>query len=892
MKKLNTFKPSDSIVLERDMEATIDAVDDLPISKEDQTGFKTGDKLFLKNTQQVVLWFGFNGTTMTHQLISKADYEKRMDGLSPVEFKPVLARPVSDSEVDGRLNLYTNHYRSFYYLNKVPSNWGYDSNKTYYKFEKVSPTEDGSSTEDNRKYKYPYECYYGKKITGSNGNFSMLELTGDKTQWGNLGSNWGGLEEQLDYFNGQDNLWQIFIDTDVSPTNFVTKRSEGLWTFEPVRKARTDLNIPDMPDFEANKQYYVYKDFGNAFVSLEPGKLYELYNMTKVFTVIDIYQEQKYPGTNNWRELGTAYGSTEMNVSNLPFWRTYDSTPKGKLGPCVLIGSTVEVYANRITNRDGNGYTGKDVVVSMQWKDPEDIIDPKNPENNAIWAYTVVVRKRITGYQSHQSPTVFGMQDALMGNLLLKDGSGVRGDFVAPYDQIASSSDATEIMRSSVRNQFSENGLVFKDVVPLDGEYMYELFAVTETGIETGTHENPLYRTSMEELSSILSAGNQALNLLHLGDVIAIPHSILGNIEFEIVDINVVSPPAGTRQHTLTLMSRNALPYGVYDAPELDSYSGGSGTVKHPGASSTPSTTTSGCSNWHNSNLRQWLNSSSRLEPTTDIYWYEGKRYWRSIEEDAYEEVEAPDDPNTVNPSLNGWYTLNSSNRLEPTTDSNWYEGKRYWRLVVRYVYEEVETPVDPHTVNPSLNGWYTYTNEMRAVGPYDRLPGDNNDAALYRDSYGNLIPGFLSGFDETVLNMLLPCHLTTVNDPSLNVQSDNFPVETDDKVWIPSIDQLFGSNGFEQFREGTDSLGSVIRSSEATGKLIPYYTRTHAGAAKLVTVNPKDEVTKAPIGTTQGEITGEYPASYTEDDRKANKVPGVVICMVLTGHVNTNPTN
>ena len=884
MKKLNTFKPSDSIVLERDMQATIKAVDVLPISKKDQddSEIEVGDKLFLKDTQQIVLWFGFDGTTMVHQPISNEDYKDWMkppkvnpppeDDLSPTDIKPIL----SSATVDDRENLFNNHFRSFYYLRKVPSDENYNINKAYYRFMNVAST--------NEPYN-PYEYYYAK-TTDSNGNLvSMLVLTGDKTQWEELEDQWENLESQWKYFKGQGNLWQIFVDKKAS-TDFETKKgaAEGLWTLEPVRTGR------DKPAFVEGRQYYVYKDFGNAFVSLEPGKLYEFYDMTKRFTVIDVYQEQKYPGTNNWNELGTVYGSTEMDIS-LRFWRTYDSIPKGKLGPCVLIGSTVKVYANRITNRDGsNNYTGKEVVVSMQWKDPEDIIDPKNPENNAIWAYTVVVRKRITGYQSHQSPTVFGMQDALMGNLLLKDGSGVRGDFVAPYDQIASSSDATEIMRSYVRDQFSTNGLVFKDVVPLDGEYMYELFAVTETGVETGTHENALYRTSMEELNSILSNGGQALNLLHLGDIITIPHSILGSIEFEIVDIDAIRPD--TSKHTITLMSRNAFPYGVYDAPEFDSYSGGSGTVKHPGASSDPSTTLRGCSNWANSNLRQWLNSSSRLEPTTDIYWYEGKRYWRSIEEDAYEEVEAPDDPNTVNPSLNGWYTLNSSNRLEPTTDSNWYEGKRYWRLVVRYVYEEVETPVDPHTVNPSLNGWYTYTNEMRAVGPYDRLPGDNNDAALYRDSYGNLIPGFLSGFDETVLNMLLPCHLTTVNDPSLNVQSDNFPVETDDKVWIPSIDQLFGSNGFEQFREGTDSLGSVIRSSEATGKLIPYYTRTHAGAAKLVTVNPKDEVTKAPIGTTQGEITGEYPASYTEDDRKANKVPGVVICMVLTGHVNTNPTN
>ena len=799
MKKLNTFKPSDSIVLARDMQATIKAVDALPISKKDQddSEIEVGDKLFLKDTQQVVLWFGFDGMTMVHQPISNEDYKKRMNSLSPVEFKPVLS-----SEVDRR-NLYDDHYRSFYYLNKVPSDWDYNSNKTYYKFKKVPSTAE---------YNYPYEYYY-KKNTNSN----IPLFTGNETQWG----------EQ------RDNLWQIFIDEDVSPNNFVNKRdtAEGLWTFEPVRTGQ------GKPNFVVGRQYYVYKDFGNAFVSLEPGKLYEFYDMTKRFTVIDVYQEQKYPGTNIWDQFGTVYGSTEMEIS-LHFWRTYNSTPKGKLGPCVLIGSTVKVYANRVTNRDGsNNYTGKEVVVSMQWKDPEDIIDPKNPENNAIWAYTVVVRKRITGYQSHQSPTVFGMQDALMGNLLLRDGSGVRGDFVAPYDQISSSSDATEIMRSSVRNQFSTSGLVFKDVVPLDGEYMYELFAVTETGVETGTHENALYKTSMEELNSILSSGGQALNLLHLGDVIAIPHSVLGSIEFEIVDIDAIRPDRN--KHTITLMSRNAFPYGVYDAPEFDSYADGSGTVKHPGSFSKPSTTTSGCSNWHNSNLRQWLNSSSSLEATTDTYWYEGKRYWGLV------------------------------------------EG----------VFEEVETPVDPHTVNPSLNGWYTYTDTMSSRSPYDRLPGDGNNAALYRDRHGNVIPGFLTGFDATVRSMLLTCNLTTENDPSLDAQASKFPTSTEDKVWIPSINQLFGGRSFAWFREGTNSLGSVIRSSEATGRLVPYYTRTPAGAAQLTTVKPNDEVTKAPIGTSQGEITDTYDASYTESDRETKDVPCVVICMVLTGHTD-NSTN
>ncbi len=854
MKKLNTFKPSDSIVLERDMQATIKAVDVLPISKEDQDNFpdgiQLGDKLFLKDTQQVVLWFGFDGTTMVHQLISNEDYKNWMkppkvnppteddqspedsqppeDDLSPTDIKPIL----SSATVDDRENLFNNHFRSFYYLRKVPSDEDYNINKAYYRFMNVAST--------NEPYN-PYEYYYAK-TTDSNGNLvSMLVLTGDKTQWEELEDQWENLESQWEYFKGQGNLWQIFVDKKAS-TDFETKKgaAEGLWTLEPVR-----IFQEDEPGFDGslqfyqyyeNLQYYVYKDFGNAFVSLEPGKLYEFYDMTKMFTVIDIYQDQKYPGTNKWEEIGTVYGSTEMEIS-LRFWRTYDSIPKGKLGPCVLIGSTVKVYANRITNRDGsNNYTGKEVVVSMQWKDPEDIIDPKNPENNAIWAYTVVVRKRITGYQSHQSPTVFGMQDALMGNMLLADGSGVRGDFVAPYDQIASSSDATEIMRSSVRNQFSTNGLVFKDVVPLDGEYMYELFAVTETGVETGTHENALYKTSMEELNEILLNGNPR-DLLHLGDVISIPHSILGSIEFEIVDIDAIRP--NTSQHTLTLMSRNAFPYGVYDAPEFDSYAGGSGNVKHPGASSDPSTTTSGCSNWHNSNLRQWLNSSSSLEETTDTYWYEGKRYWRLV------------------------------------------EG----------VFKEVETPVDPHTVNPSLNGWYTYTDTMSSRSPYDRLPGDGNNAALYRDRHGNVIPGFLTGFDETVRNMLLTCNLTTENDPALNSQASKFPTSTEDKVWIPSIDQLFGTSSFAWFREGTNSLGSVIRSSEATGRLVPYYTRTQAGAAQLTTVKPKDEVTKAPIGTSQGEITNTYDASYTESDRETKDVPCVVICMVLTGH-SDNSTN
>lgn len=827
MKKLNTFKPSDSIVLERDMQATIKAVDALPISKKDQddSEIEVGDKLFLKDTQQIVLWFGFDGTTMVHQLIPNKDYKNWMhslptenglppeeDGLSPTEIKPIL----SSEKVDDKENLYNNHFRSFYYLSRVPSNENYNGNKTYYRFINVT-----SIAESYR----PYEYYY-EKTTDSSGNVSMLAFAGKEDKWKDL--------------KGNNNLWQIFIDKKAS-TNFATKKNadEGLWTFEPVRVKKEEPGFDGSLRFypyDRTLQYYVYKDFGNAFISLEPGKLYEFYKMTKLFAVIDVYQEQKRPGSDDWDEIGTVYGSTEMQIS-LRFWRTYDSTPKGKLGPCVLIGSTVKVYANRITNRDGNNYTGKDVVVSMQWKDPEDIIDPKNPENNAIWAYTVVVRKRITGYQSHQSPTVFGMQDALMGNLLLKDGSGVRGDFVAPYDQISSSSDATEIMRSSVRNQFSTSGLVFKDVVPLDGEYMYELFAVTETGVETGTHENALYRTSMEELNSILSSGGQALNLLHLGDIITIPHSILGSIEFEIVDIDATRPD--TSKHTITLMSRNAFPYGVYDAPEFDSYAGGSGNVKHPGASSKPSTTSSGCSNWHNSNLRQWLNSSSSLEETTDTYWYEGKRYWRLV------------------------------------------EG----------TFEEVETPVDPHTVNPSLNGWYTYTDTMSAQSPYDRLPGDGNDAALYRDRHGGVIPGFLTGFDATVRNMLLTCNLTTENDPALNAQASKFPTSTEDKVWIPSIDQLFGDRSFAWFREGTNSLGSVIRSSEATGRLVPYYTRTPAGAARLTTVKPKDDVTKAPIGTSQGKITDTYDASYTESDRETKDVPCVVICMVLTGH-SDNSTN
>lgn len=471
-------------------------------------------------------------------------------------------------------------------------------------------------------------------------------------------------------------------------------------------------------------------------------------------------------------------------------WQSITYAESGKLASCTEVSESITQNALA----DGGGWTTK-----LTWKDPSDVSNPSDPVKNAIWAYTVVVRK--------------------LGKIRPK--TVYDGDIVG---------------FSSVRDQYyskkSKTGFV--DFIP-ESNYSYNIFAVTRYGVATGRDDGGGSEVDWIALRKLIWAGQSGLSL---GDLIPVTHDQYGTIMLQVVDMRTGDKslpdygvnPDNPSNRSVVFMSYTTLPRVGYDAPESEiDYAG----VLHPGDSPTETEhkcSVSGHCWWGYSNLRQWLNQDEWVR-TQDTEIDPNKTYG------TYDSATKTYTPvvNPVKEELANYYEFAYSK----TTDTSYVTSKCYYIKSTTESgedkYTPVVTPPYPEKVNPKAEGYYEASWKWRPINtgpggdnrwdlpPNGKTPTSTDAGYTYG---GKNLPGFLVGFSRNFCKVIAEVKNKTFID-NLCIQpavsgSKLFP--TDDKVFIPSYQEMWGVEppGIEGNSTYKDSEGNQLRE----GSHFPFYNK------------------------------------------------------------------
>ena len=493
-------------------------------------------------------------------------------------------------------------------------------------------------------------------------------------------------------------------------------------------------------------------------------------------------------------------------------WSSMDTVEHGKLPAFKGVAITRMVH------------DGTHVTVRLNWDEGDDVADDSDLRNNAVWKYTAVVRKK------GSVPPVSLMDGEIVGY-------------------------------SSVRGQYKQ-GTGFVDVFRSADEnlYSYSVIAVTRGNVETNSNDSTS-TTNWTDIKNIIKSG-KASTLFAIGDTVTVNNKFFGDVELQVVAFDNANVDGAA--HTVTFMCRNIHMRAAYDVKERH-VSELDGRL-NPGDSVTDSTkmcSVRGRANWESSNLRQWLNA--------------------------------------------GWNYVKSSDKFYDTTKYYFVVDPTTGRM------ELVNAPVDPDKVNPRALGYYELVSDMVPRHDWDMLPSIANGDACY--SYGDrIVPSFLAGFDEDFVNVLCTVNVFTIQD-KITTGSSKYRVQVSrDRVFIPSYREIFGSNPIglksvqiregEQFTyfdkdieiPGLEDMRSVLKYDSA-GVPSGYYLRTmetekdpmsggwHVKSASgLWCVSSDGHSTKPSIDTPDTEVTSTFGAHMAASDVKYSTTPGIVWCVVIGG--------
>ena len=417
--------------------------------------------------------------------------------------------------------------------------------------------------------------------------------------------------------------------------------------------------------------------------------------------------------------------------------------------------STYNISVIENASSQGGGCT-----VKMNWVEQADVVNALDGRDNAVWAYTIVVRKR--------------------GSTMPK----------TPYD-------GDVVGYSSKRNQY-QGALSFYDYIP-DSNYKYNIFEVTRYGIATGLGDSGGTETDWIRLRDSIRDGTSGL---FLGAVITVQHEVYGDLDLQVVDMREndsqlrVDTRYNPHKRSVVFMSLKALPRSAFDVPELAE----NGGVVNPADKDMADDKVSlrGRSRWAFSNLRLWLNQGTHFK-TTDTSWNSRKRYFRrSVDPDTgdylYTEVKTA----VANPSSQSLYEMGYIRSID--TVYNVHKMYYTWNEF-NDAYELAPIPITPGSVNPSAEGYWESTwvfQPANEIALWDVKPDPFNAArpdAGY--SYGDrLAPGFLSGFSQAFQTVLATVDVRTITDPftAQHGTEAGRSVVTQDKIFIPSYRELYGN--------------------------------------------------------------------------------------------------
>ena len=460
----------------------------------------------------------------------------------------------------------------------------------------------------------------------------------------------------------------------------------------------------------------------------------------------------------------------------------------------------------------------KDAII-LHWLSPNDVVNEDDPFESATWDHDVIVRKRGEAPVSPQDGEVVGY--------------------------------------SPIKNQYNENSLGF--VHPLDpsydNDYYYRIFAVTKSGVYTGSDPIKASWTWPEIREEIgKSEDNIGLykKMFRIGDIFPLPrHSKYGTLYAQLVDCrySLKREYSGGSAHiynpeSLTFMITNVLGSNSlgcggmsFDNKELK-YTLTNDTVfktnkkyfvRDPSISVSSVTSEDelfieydfiGAGYTAGSHLPITLLESYDGHCKNDIYelntsirYFQNNSSIRAREIDVTAQVfNMSGNGSWVESNIRAWLNtdLPSVDALSSAGYSQYPTNDRYgWKLVPpesrwkessNEIINQDGSKTNVWFSNPR-NGWfYAEETNLQNVAPEDP------DSAHYVD-----IPLFIHGFRDTedgraFLDCIMTSYISTFTDAYVNrnikdTNNDNSNVGTVivkpslDKFWLPSFAEIYGKN-------------------------------------------------------------------------------------------------
>ena len=565
--------------------------------------------------------------------------------------------------------------------------------------------------------------------------------------------------------------------------------------------------------------------------------------------------------------------------------------------------------------------------VKLSWTDPEDK-KYKDSVNNASWAFTLIVRKAVQVDPSH-----------------LPDEDDLRQYAPKTID------DGETVGMSGVRNQYSDPNInAFNDHYPTTSTahpymYVYNIFAVTKYGVATGLDLDESHELTWKDVLNIIRSGHGG-SLFSIGDCVTIDHTLLGSIDLQVAHMGLVpvrmNDGSMSAQFGVVFMSRYCLPRCTYDAKEHHTARSGSTMTVNPAdkisaADEMYYASNRGRADWKTSNLRQFLNKSTSFTRSLDRKW-DLEKYYFVLDEGNYVQVPIPVWPDRVDPYQLGYFEARYNFEQQHVWDRSNSEAEQpcvYGKRELPGFYDflpadlrEVLADVIVPTIGSNL------TNEpvvarleqgTKATLSGTDVPTVFLNGQLAEDKLTLVEPSTVLSDDyQYVKHNVLNDTWTIVNKSSVDKNSGEYfyynpgdPVKypvvlTDDRIFIPSYKELFGTNCDRMFSSREGDFWSLYNPAveiptlgftrshlkyDVAGQLSGYYTRSlglveAAGGSRILigdstvwTVKSKGFTSPPPLGA---KVTDTVSCSMTkvaaakQDANGTFVAPAVAWCCVV----------
>ena len=490
---------------------------------------------------------------------------------------------------------------------------------------------------------------------------------------------------------------------------------------------------------------------------------------------------------------------------------------------------------------------------TISWTDP---LDKKAEfaEDNATWAYTVVVRKLLSKV-GNANPSAADIAAA-----------------------VPKSIDDGEIVGiSGVRSQY-ENHITypFHDHYPKGTYPVYNIFAVTKYGVVTGMDADESQELTWRIIYEFIARGEGG-KIFSIGDCVTVDHGLLGPVDLQVVHMTDNVPYRDKNGNVVNgngviFMSRRCLPRCTYDAKEKrvnDSNRKNPADAMGEGESRYYASNR-GRADWITSNLRQFLNRSTGFQLSEDRHWDMNKFYFTREDDAATGNV----------------------------------------------IYTQVPIPIWPDRVNPYELYYYEVEKVFVPQHDWDNDVGPNEQPCIYGDRELPGFYDFLQAdFRDVLVDTEVSTVMSPLTTPPEEGDA-NYPVrKCYDKIFIPSYKELIGKNcsttitGYEgmfwsYFNTDVTIPGVYNERSlvkyDLNGKLCGYYTRSLGtiersgglqtfGAASSVWSVKSKGFTKPPrLGSAKVMTSVGCSLSKMDAARKDSlgtlTAPGVAWCCMIAG--------